>query len=112
MARRNVELESQLIDDLLDLTRIAKDKLQLKFDPLDAHEIITNVAEICRADVDARQLHLHLHLRAGAHHVSADTAKFQQIIWNLLKNAIKFTGEGGEIIISSSNPEPQTVVIT
>jgi CheY-like chemotaxis protein len=101
-----------LIDDLLDLTRIAKHKLQLKFDPLDAHEIIANVAEICRAEADARQLHLHLHLRAGAQSVSADTAKFQQIIWNLLKNAIKFTPAHGDITISSTNPEPQLLAIS
>ena len=112
MARRNVELEGQLIDDLLDLTRIAKHKLQLKFDSLDAHEIIANVAEICRAEADARQLHLQLHLRAGAHYVSADTAKFQQIIWNLLKNAIKFTPAHGDITISSTNPEPQLLAIS
>ncbi len=112
MIRRNVELESQLIADLLDLTRIAKDKLELKFDSIDAHEAILNVVEICRAEANAKKLHVYPDLRAGAHHVSADTAKFQQIIWNLLKNAIKFTGEDGEIIISSSNPEPQTVLIT
>ena len=111
MARRNVELEGQLIDDLLDLTRIAKHKLQLKFDSLDAHETIANVAEICRAEADARQLHLQLHLRAGAHYVSADAAKFQQIIWNLLKNAIKFTPAHGDITISSTNPEPQLLAI-
>ncbi len=112
MIRRNVELEGQLIDDLLDLTRIAKDKLQLKFDSLDAHETIANVAEICRAEADARQLHLQLHLRAGAHYVAADTAKFQQIIWNLLKNAIKFTPAHGDITISSTNPEPQLLAIS
>jgi len=112
MIRRNVELESQLIDDLLDLTRIAKDKLQLKFAPLDAHETISSVVEICRGEADTRKLRVHLNLRAGAHHVSGDAAKFQQIIWNLLKNAIKFTGEDGEIIISSSNPEPQLLAMS
>ena len=112
MIRRNVELESQLIDDLLDLTRIAKDKLQLRFGPLDAHETVSNVAEICRPEADARNLHVHLNLRAGAHHLNADAAKFQQIIWNLLKNAIKFTAEDGEITISSSNPEPQLLAIS
>jgi signal transduction histidine kinase len=112
MIRRNVELESQLIADLLDLTRIAKDKLELKFDSIDAHQAILNVVEICRAEANAKNLHVHPDLRAGAHHVSADTAKFQQIIWNLVKNAIKFTGENGEITISSSNPAPQTFVIT
>ncbi|PYL36876.1 MAG: hybrid sensor histidine kinase/response regulator, partial [Verrucomicrobia bacterium] len=71
-----------------------------------------NVVEICRAEANAKNLHVYPDLRAGAHHVSADTAKFQQIIWNLLKNAIKFTGEDGEITISSSNPAPQTIVIT
>ncbi|HET9856582.1 MAG TPA: MASE1 domain-containing protein, partial [Chthoniobacterales bacterium] len=111
MIRRNVELESQLIDDLLDLTRIAKDKLQLRFGPLDAHEVINNVVEICRPEAQARNLTLHLNLRAGAHHVSGDAAKFQQIVWNLLKNAIKFTADNGEITISSSNPEPQLLAV-
>src|SRR5207237_3132078 len=99
MIRRNVELESQLIDDLLDLTRIAKDKLQLRFGPLDAHEVISNVVEICRPEARARNLTLQLNLRAGGHHVLGDAAKYQQIVWNLLKNAIKFTAENGEITI-------------
>src|SRR5438128_135884 len=112
MIRRNVELESQLIGDLLDLTRIAKDKLELKFDTLDAHEAVLNVIDICRAEANAKQLHVYSHLRAGAHHISGDSAKFQQIIWNLLKNAIKFTPGQGEITISSANPAPQTLTIS
>jgi two-component system CheB/CheR fusion protein len=112
MIRRNVELESQLIDDLLDLTRIAKDKLQLNFVELDAHQAIQNVAEICKMEAQVRKIQVHLNLRAGAHHITADTAKFQQIIWNLLKNAIKFTNEAGEISINSANPSPQTLTIT
>ena len=111
MIRRNVELESQLIDDLLDLTRIAKDKLQLRFGPLDAHDVINNVVEICRPEAQSRNLKLHLNLRGGAHHISGDAAKYQQIVWNLLKNAIKFTADSGEITISSSNPEPQLLAI-
>src|SRR5438045_3886235 len=111
MIRRNVELESQLIDDLLDLTRIAKDKLQLRFGTLDAHEVIANVVEICRPEAQVRNLKLHLNLRGGAHHVSGDAAKFQQIVWNLLKNAIKFTADDGEITFSSSNPEPQLLAL-
>ncbi|HEX4638489.1 MAG TPA: MASE1 domain-containing protein [Chthoniobacterales bacterium] len=112
MIRRNVELESQLIDDLLDLTRIAKDKLQLRFGPLDAHEVVQNVVEICRPEAQARSLKVHVNLRAGAHHVTGDAAKFQQIIWNLLKNAIKFTADNGEITMSTTNPEPQLVAIS
>src|SRR5437660_9187409 len=97
MIRRNVELESQLIDDLLDLTRIAKDKLQLRFGPLDSHEVINNMVEICRPEARARNLTLQLNLRAGAHHVLGDAAKYQHIVWNLLKNAIKCTAEHAQI---------------
>src|SRR6184192_1249748 len=112
MIRRNIELETQLIDDLLDVTRIARDKMQLRFVPIDAHLAISNVVEICRAEVQSKRLHVHLNLRANTHHVAADTAKFQQIIWNLLKNAVKFTPDAGEIAISSSNPSPDVLTIT
>src|SRR5213596_3308759 len=112
MIRRNIELETQLIDDLLDFTRIAKDKLQLRFTPVDAHLAISNVVEICRAEADSRRLRVHLNLRANTRYVAADAAKFQQIIWNLLKNAIKFTPEAGEIAISSSNPSPEVLTIS
>jgi signal transduction histidine kinase len=111
MIRRNIELETQLIDDLLDFTRIARDKMQLRFVPVDAHLAISNVVEICRAEAESKKLDVRLNLRANVHHVAADTAKFQQIIWNLLKNAVKFTPEDGEITISSSNPSPDVLTI-
>jgi signal transduction histidine kinase len=112
MIRRNIELETRLIDDLLDFTRIARDKMQLRFAPVDAHLAISNVVEICRAEVQSKRLRVHLNLRANAHLVAADTAKFQQIIWNLLKNAVKFTPEDGEITISSSNPSSEDLMIS
>jgi signal transduction histidine kinase/CheY-like chemotaxis protein len=112
MIRRNIELETQLIDDLLDFTRIARDKMQLRFAPIDAHQAVSNVVEICRAEARSKKLNVHLNLRAETHHVTADTAKFQQIIWNLLKNAIKFTPEGGDITISSDNPSEAVFTVT
>jgi signal transduction histidine kinase len=111
MIRRNIDLESQLIDDLLDVTRITSDKLQLQLEPLDAHQAITNVLEMCESELNGKQLQLTLALSAENHHVVADAPKFQQIIWNLLKNAIKFTGEKGAITISSSNEAPQSLTI-
>jgi signal transduction histidine kinase len=112
MIRRNVELETQLIDDLLDFTRIARDKMQLRFAPVDAHQAVSNVVEICRAEARSKRLHVQLNLRAKSHHVTADAAKFQQIIWNLLKNAIKFTPEGGDVIISSDNPSETVFTVS
>src|SRR5215472_7275801 len=79
MIRRNIELETQLIDDLLDFTRIARDKMQLRFVSLDAHQAITNVVEICRAEAKSKSLRVHLNLRANFHHLMADAAKFQQV---------------------------------
>ncbi len=111
MIRRNVDLESQLIDDLLDLTRITTDKLQLQLESLDAHRAISNVAEMCASEIGVKNLRLSLDLRADNHHAAADAPKFQQIIWNLLKNAIKFTGENGSITISSSNQSSQSLTI-
>ena len=111
MMRRNIELESQLIDDLLDLTRITKDKLQLQFESVDAHQAISNVVEICASEVSAKKLQVQLDLRASHFHVMADPAKFQQIIWNLFKNAIKFTGGNGAITISSANNLPNILTI-
>ena len=112
MIRRNIELETQLIDDLLDFTRIARDKMQLRFVPVDAHLAISNVVEICHAEAESKKLHVHLNLRANMHHVAADAAKVQQIVWNLLKNAVKFTPDDGEIAISSSNPSPEVLAIS
>ena len=64
MIRRNIELETQLIDDLLDFTRIARDKMQLRFAPIDAHQAVSNVVEICRAEARSKKLNVHLNLRA------------------------------------------------
>ena len=112
MIHRNIELETQLIDDLLDFTRIARDKMELRFAPVDVHAAVANVVEICRAEARFKRLHVHLNLRANSHCAAADAAKFQQIVWNLLKNAIKFTPKDGEIAISSSNPSPEVLTLS
>jgi signal transduction histidine kinase len=112
MIRRNIELETQLIDDLLDFTRIARDKMQIRFAPVDTHLAISNVVEICRAEAASKRLRVNLNLQADTHFVAADAAKFQQIIWNLLKNAIKFTPENGEILIRSFNPSQGVLSIS
>ena len=111
MMWRNIDLERQLIDDLLDLTRITSDKLQLQFESVDTHQAISNVVEICGPETNAKKIRLDLDLKARNHHVAADAAKFQQIIWNLLKNAIKFTGENGSITVSTANHLPGILTI-
>ena len=109
--RRNIELEGRLIDDLLDLTRIARGKLKLELKPIDAHEAILHAVEMCQAEAAEKRLRVEMDLRAADSWVEADAAKFPQIIWNLLKNAIKFTPDAGEIRISSANDEPAGLTI-
>ncbi|HEV3121052.1 MAG TPA: ATP-binding protein [Isosphaeraceae bacterium] len=103
VARRNVELEARLIDDLLDINRITQGKLQLKRERVDAHELLQHAVSICRDDIEAAGLELDLRLAATHHDVEADPARLQQVFWNLIKNAVKFTPQGGRISISSNN---------
>ena len=109
--RRNVELEARLIDDLLDVTRIAKGKLQLSFETVSVHEILQRAYEICREDIDHKKLHVEFRLRAGQAHVDADPARLQQVFWNLIKNSVKFTTAGGRIIIETLNPVAEDIEI-
>ena len=112
MIRRNIAVESHLIDDLLDLTRISKGKLELSLVTLDAHVQVCNVVEMCRAEAEAKKIRLQVNLPATDHHIAADEARFQQIIWNLLKNAFKFSGQAGKVMISSTNESPQQLTIS
>ena len=101
--QRNVELEAQLIDDLLDVTRISQGKINLRLETVDVHACLQRTLEICREEIDSKRLDVPLEFAAAQPYVQADMARLQQVFWNLLKNAIKFTPEGGCIRIRSSN---------
>lgn len=103
MIERNIALEARLIDDLLDLTRIGKGKLSLHRQWCDAHHLISLAAEIVRDEAAAKGLLLELDLGATETGLSLDPARFQQVIWNLLRNAVKFTPSGGRIRITTRN---------
>lgn len=103
MVRRNVELEVRLIDDLLDLTRISRGKLELFPALTDVHRNIGHALGICESEARSKRLSLHLELSARSHHVRADAARLQQVLWNLLKNAVKFTPEAGTITLRTEN---------
>jgi len=103
MIRRNVELEARLIDDLLDLTRIDQGKVQLNFEVVDAHILLQNALEICQAEIDRKHLTISVNLAAHKMHMRADPARLQQIFWNLINNAVKFTPSNGQITIAASN---------
>ena len=103
MIRRNVELEARLIDDLLDLTRIDRGKVQLNFEVVDAHTLLQSALEICQPEIDRKHLARSLNLAAHKVHMRADPARLQQIFWNLINNAVKFTPQNGQITIATNN---------
>ena len=111
MVCRNVELEARLIDDLLDLTRIARGKLRLNLRKSDAHDLLGHAMEIVRDEISSRKLKLAVDLEARDHLVLADESRLQQVFWNLLKNASKFTPGQGAVTVRTCNPEPHSLHI-
>jgi PAS domain S-box-containing protein len=102
MIRRNVELESRLIDDLLDLTRIARGKLELHPEVVDLRTLVEHTIEICcQRETAAGRLRVTTDLAAADHRVWGDPSRLTQILWNLLNNAVKFTPAGGGITVRS-----------
>ena len=111
MVCRNVELEARLIDDMLDLTRIARGKLQLQLEDADARDLLHHAIEIVRADLDGRHIQLSVALEARSHRVNVDPPRLQQVFWNVLRNACKFTPEHGAISVRTYNPSAKSVAI-
>ena len=103
MMERNIALEARLIDDLLDLTRITRGKLSLRLQPCDAHSLISLAVEIVRDEAQAKGIAIERSFAAPHSGLVADPARFQQVIWNLLRNAVKFTPRGGHIAIRTAN---------
>jgi two-component system CheB/CheR fusion protein len=112
MIRRNAELEVRLINDLLDLTRIARGKIQLEIAPVDLHAVLTSVVQTCRSEAVGKGLQIDVRLAAAEHFVMGDAARLQQIFWNLVRNGIKFTPSGGKIVVTSENPGAGAVIVT
>jgi len=104
MIARNVRLETQLIDDLLDLTKISQHKLQLHLQPVDAHVVLRQAIELVKCTIEDKKLSLDLtQMCAEKRLVVADPVRLQQVCWNLLGNASKFTPPGGKIFVRTYN---------
>lgn len=101
---KGIALQAQLVDDMLDITSITSGKLRLDLCPIDAHIALRNACEIVRADTRKRQIEVTLDLAAPHNCIKADAVRVQQIFWNVLKNAVKFTPPGSAITVRTSNP--------
>lgn len=110
MIRRNIETESNLVEDLLDVTRIARGKMEFQLAPVDLHQVVRHAVEICQADMETKSQRFVMILQAEKHHAQGDVRRLQQVIWNLLKNASKFTPEGGRITLRTFNEPDRWLV--
>jgi two-component system CheB/CheR fusion protein len=97
--RRNLELEARLIDDLLDVSRIERGKIELEKHHVELCEVIERSIEVCRSDLEAKGLRFGVDFGPRPYIVEVDSTRIQQVFWNLLKNAIKFTPKGGHVSV-------------
>ncbi len=105
MVRRNIELEARLIDDLLDVTRISRGKLELQYQEVDLRQVLEHaIRTSCGEEVAAGRLRVIEELAEGQR-LWADAPRLTQVFWNLLSNAVKFTPEGGTIGVRSWTDE-------
>jgi PAS domain S-box-containing protein len=103
MIRRNIDLETKLIDDLLDLSRVSTGKLRLSMERVRLHELLRHALQSSVTDMSAHTLTIDADFRAVNDETHGDPARLQQVFWNLLRNAIKFTPAGGSITIRTWN---------
>ncbi|GAB4201132.1 MAG: hypothetical protein Fur006_53250 [Coleofasciculaceae cyanobacterium] len=99
---RNAKLQTQLIEDLLDVSRILRGKMVLNVTPVNLVAVIQAAIETMRLAAEAKQITIQTRLASDVGRVSGDAARLQQIVWNLLSNAVKFTPTGGRVEVSLS----------
>ena len=109
--RRNAQSQSQLINDLLDLSRLQRGKISLNQETVSLPAIIDNAVETVRADAAAKGIDIRVNVGDQLLLVEGDRLRLQQIAWNILNNAVKFTPAGGSIEIALRNENESAVFI-
>lgn len=109
---RNAKLQTQLIEDLLDVSRILRGKLTLQIAPTNLSPIIESAIETVRLSAAAKSICLSTNLDRSLGLVMGDSGRLQQVVWNLLSNAVKFTPTGGEVevLLQKANNSAQVIV--
>jgi PAS domain S-box-containing protein len=106
---RTTRVQAQLISDLLDISRIVAGKLQLEVQNVDVESIVRDAVETLRQDADAKDIELRTTLEATGP-VSGDPGRIQQVVWNLLANAIKFTPQHGHVAVTLRGADNQVEI--
>lgn len=110
--RRNIDLECKLIDDMLDLNRIVHGKLELQFARIDLHEEIRHAVLTVADEAKAKQIRIATDFAAPRAEVVGDAGRLQQVLWNLLKNAVKFTPPQGSVAVRTGETPGGRICVT
>jgi signal transduction histidine kinase/ActR/RegA family two-component response regulator len=97
--QRSAKVQTQLIEDLLDVSRIAAGKMRLEVRPVDLADVIRAAVEVVRPAADAKGIRVQTVIDTETAPVSGDPDRLQQVVWNLLSNAVKFTPKGGRVTV-------------
>jgi PAS domain S-box-containing protein len=107
---RNARAQSQIIEDLLDVSRIITGKLRLKVLPVDLAQVIATSLDAMRPAAEAKKIQIKTTLEPLVHSVSGDPDRLQQIVWNLVSNAVKFTPRAGNIEVRLEEIDDEAVI--
>ncbi|WP_397570040.1 response regulator [Schlesneria sp. T3-172] len=102
---RNAKIQTQLIDDLLDVSRITSGKLHLEVKPVNLSEIAEGALESLAPAIRAKEVEVIRHFASDTGAVTADASRLQQVIWNLISNAVKFSKPGGSIVVTAQGDD-------
>jgi signal transduction histidine kinase len=108
---RNARMQEQLVSDVLDISRITTGKLRLDVGPLDLAKVIENAIETVAPAAAARGVTLQTVLDASAVPVAGDAHRLQQVVWNVLSNAVKFTPRGGRVQVSLRHTDSHAEIV-
>jgi two-component system, chemotaxis family, CheB/CheR fusion protein len=112
VVKRNVEIEARLIDDLLDIARLGRGRLELRRETVDVHRAVRDALDVCAPPAEAKRMTLRADLGAPVHHARADESRLRQVFWNLLTNAVRFTDPGGSILVRTTNTAEDLLRVT
>ncbi|HEU4407860.1 MAG TPA: ATP-binding protein [Polyangiaceae bacterium] len=108
---RNAKAQAQLVEDLLDVSRIITGKLKISVGPVDLARCIEAALDVVRPAAEAKGVRLQPILDRGAGPVMGDADRLQQVVWNLLSNAVKFTPRGGRVVVRLERSESSCLVV-
>ncbi|MBI2203087.1 MAG: response regulator [Candidatus Rokubacteria bacterium] len=107
---RNARTQAQIVEDLLDISRVIAGKLRIELRPVNVRTVIETAVEAVRANADAKRMAIETVFPPQSAIVSGDPHRLQQVIWNLLSNAVAFTPEGGRVTIRLERTEAQATI--